>query len=196
MYKNMKPGLIELVGYQKICEMCAKEHIIGLYHTGYTTHVGIHNKILNLGGYYTKNMYYKEQYPIFKHKYSGFYLLNDPDRKFITNNIINNELKKLVNIYGDFDLVRYISSIKGEYYGPSNELEEYLNMCDNSHKYLNNLLNILDIINNNNIDKEIKKNIILNNKNLLNDIYLYKKYKFNEIISIHEKIMKIMDDIL
>jgi hypothetical protein len=168
--------------------------VVGIYHTGYTSHVGIHNKILNLGGYYTKNIYYMNKNPLFKNKYSGFYPLNDPDRKFITNNILNAELKKIVNIYGNYDLVRYISSMKGEYYGSSNELEKYLNVCDNAHQYLNKLLNILDSINSN-IDVESKKKIILDNKEILNDISLYKKYNFSEIIIVHEKIM-IIDNLL
>ena len=194
MYKNMKPGYNELIGFKKICMRCTNEHLHGLYKTGYTVHAGIHNKVLNVGGYYSTNPRYLNSLPIYTHDKSCLYLLREPNIQLITTDIKNPKLINLVNLYGNYDLVRHIESTHEGYYGSISELQQYLKFCDRSYIYINNLSKILYEISNNS-SVEHKNLVIKNNKEILDEIYIYKEYNFNEIVSIYDSIFKIINNL-
>lgn len=192
----MKPGIQELIGFKKVRIKSLDEHIKGLYKTGNTLHVGIHNKNLNLGGYFSKSETYFDKNPLYKHIKSNFYAIDNPVNKYVTDDIKNPILRKIVNIYGECDLVRYITSIDSSYYGSQNELNEYIKVCDESYIYLNKLSSILKKLLNPNISTDDKIEIYMDNKDDLNKIEIYKKYEFNEIIKIYNEINTFINNIL
>lgn len=191
----MKVGMKEYFGVRRIHIQCSDEHIKGLYRTGYVPHAGVHNKVLNIGGYYSKDPLYNDTKPLFTHDRSNFYVLNNPTTKLITGDVNNPILKMLINSYGNYDLLRYVSSIKNNYYGSEQELNNYLKFCDDSHQYLNKLNYILNKLNSNGINNEDKMNIIKNYKKDLDKIYIYKELKFNDVIYVYDEILKIINNL-
>lgn len=189
----MKPGLKEILGVKRIRNQCLDEHVSGLYKTGYVPHAGVHNNFLNIGGYYSKDPLYNNIKPLYNHDRSYFYVLNDPKFKLISDNIKNPILRKLVDSYAEYDLIRYINSIKNNYYGSENEINIYIKICDESHIYLNKLNYILNELNNE-LSYENKLTIFKNHKNDLEKINIYKEYEFNNIIETYNKIINIINN--
>jgi hypothetical protein len=156
--------------------------------TGNFKHGGVYNKNLDTGGYYsTKNTYLNMEF-LYQHDYNYFFKLEKPSSKLYTTEIYNKKIREVLDLYGDYDLMRCINnpSIYNKL-----DIEKYFEIRKESYNFYRKLLAIHENIL---IDRKYI-NIYKNDINLQRSIELYKEYNFEDINKMIYKIDEIINNI-
>ncbi len=186
----MKRNIVEIVAYKEMNNYCINNHVKGILVTGKFKHGGIYNKNLDIGGYYsTKDSYLNMKY-LYEHGYNYFYKIEKPSSKLFAIEIYNNKIRELLDLYGDYDLMRCISIYHHNIYNKL-DIEKYYEIRKESYNFYRKLLTIHENI----INDKNKIYLYKNDKDLLRSIEIYREYNFKEINKLIDEIDGIMNNI-
>jgi hypothetical protein len=197
MIKNVKLDKNSFIEYNKVLDMCNFLHTKGLILTGNTLHVGIANKDFDEGGYYTSSFYKKYLKVLETSSDSNFLLIKSPNFVFSYEQIINKNLIKLIDIYGNHDILsyyskKYINDSKLNKYGDLWNIKTYLIISNDYIQTYNKLLYLKLSLTNMNKNERIYEINKEKNKELLKYVNIYRKYGFIKIIEEYDSIMDIL----